>query len=178
MIVNVFEYLNLLQETCAQSGDGQLVWTPPMFASMQVFVFEDEWLDDEFTPFWLKYLDRYRDEHNLPLENNAERGICDEITERCGSLFSESARKKMGNVDCRAGAMFTRISLPPGMSLNRVPGPGGHELLVVATRPASKRPEDCTIRDVTLRAYEDQNGLHTPLFDAVNRGVVVRAQWV
>jgi hypothetical protein len=178
MLITVFEYLNLLQETCTPTADLAGVWTPPMFASMQVFVFEDQWLDDEFTPFWLKYLDRYRDEHNLPLENNSQRGICDEITERCGSLFSEAARKKVGDVDCRAGAMFTRIRLPGGVVLNRVAGPGGHELLVVATRPASKRPEDCTYKDVTLRAYEDQNGLHTPVADAVSRGVVFSSQWV
>lgn len=170
MLVNTYEYLNLLQEVCAGSGDGQLVWTPPMFASMQVFVFEDAWVEEVFNPFWWAYVTKYREERNQPLENNGRRGICDEITEHCVTHFNVAVRKLMGDADCRAGAIPTRVFLPAGCALNNVPGPGGHELIVLATTKNQK--------DTTLYAYESQNRRRTPLADAVAGGLVVRAQWV
>lgn len=179
MLITVYEYLNLFQEVCAPTQTvGEEVFTPPMFASMQVFVFEDNWVQDEFNPFWWEYLMAYRKERNQPLENNARRGNCDEITARCESQFSEAARKLMGDVDCSAGAKRTRIYLADGVSLNNVPGPGGHEMIVLATRPAGRPVESLTYKDVTLKAYEPQNRESIPLADAIARGVVVRAQWV
>lgn len=170
MIVNVFEFLNELQSTCAPTIEGQLVWVPPMFASMQVFVFDDSWIEEEFNPFWWEYLAAYRSQQNQPLENNARRGTCDEIAERCRSHFAEAARKFNGDVDCAAGAYFARIMLPAGGGLNNVPGPGGHEMIILATTKDQKT--------FKLHAYEAQNRLRTPLADAVAAGVVVRACWV
>lgn len=170
MLIHTYEFLNQLQAECAlESGDGQLVWTPPLYASMQIFVFEDAWIEEVFNPFWWEYMTIYRSQRNEPLENNAKRGICDEITERCGSHFSEATRKLMGDVDCRAGAMFARISIPAGTSINNVPGPGGHQNLILATHKNDK---------VLLSMYEPQNRLRTPLLGAVAGGVVVRAVWV
>lgn len=170
MLINIHEYLNHLQWATIGPVDGEIAWTPPMFSSMQIFVFDDAWIDDEFNPFWWEYMMVYRSQHNQPLENNAKRGICDEITARCESHFSEAARKLMGDVDCSAGAKRGRVMLPAGGSVNNVPGPGGHELIVLATTKNQK--------DVTLYAYEPQNRLRTPLADAIGSGMVIRAVWV
>lgn len=170
MIVPVYEFLNVFQAICAPTTEGGMVWVPPMFSSMQVFVFDDAWVEDTWNPFWWEYLRVYRQERNQPLENNQKRCICDAITARAETHFEEAMRRLVGDEDVSAGAKRTRINLPPGESLNRVPGPGGHELIVLATTKNQK--------DVNLYAYEPQNRLRTPLLDAVGRGVVVRAQWV
>ena len=170
MLINIYEYLQQLQEECAPTLSGELVWVPPMFASMQMFVFDDKWVEDEFNPFWWEYMTVYRNERNQPLENNAKRGICDEITERCMSHFSEAVRKLEGDTDCRAGAIATRVSLPGGTSVNDVHGPGGHELICLATTKDQQT--------VKLYLYEPQNRKRTALADAVSAGVIVRSQWV
>jgi len=170
MLISVYEYLSQLQEECAPTSGEAGVRIPDMFASMQVFVFDDAWVEDEFNPFWWEYLVAYRNQRNQPLENNAQRGICDEITERCGSHFSEAARKFMGDVDCRAGAIFTRGRIPAGEFLNQVPGPGGHQFLMLATTKNQK--------DFNLYAYDPQTRQRTLLADAVARGVIVRDHWV
>lgn len=170
MLISVYELTARLQEECAPTSSLEGVRLPEMFASMQVFVFDDQWIEDEFNPFWGEYLFTYRSERNQPLENNEKRGICDEITERCGSHFSEATRKLMGDVDCRSGAPFIRIRIPDGYALNRVPGPGGHEAILLVTTKDGKT--------FTLWIYEPQDRLRTLLSDAVAAGVSVRDIWL
>lgn len=170
MIISVYELLARLQEECAPTSGPEGVRTPEMFASLQVFVFDDKWVDAEFNPFWWEYLMAYRSERNEPLENNAKRGICDEISERCGSHFSEATRKLVGDVDCRSGAPFIRVRIPAGKSINSVLGPGGHEpLLLITTK------DQVTFN---LYIYEPQNRLRTPLVDFIADGGSVRDIWL
>ena len=171
MTIPVFEYLNLLNEqTLCPTGAGELVQVPRRFASLNVFVFDDASLDEEFTPFWLEYLKVYRKQHNQPLQNNVRRGICDEITMRCVSLFKESARMKLNDVEATAAAFQTRGDIPGGLVLNNVEGPVTHEFILVATTKNQ--------RDVTLYAYEEQNGRRVPLAPVCERGLLVTDQWV
>lgn len=170
MLISVYELIAQVQEICAPTSGPEGVRLPEMFASMQVFVFDDGWIEEEFNPFWGEYLFTYRSQKNQPLENNEQRGICDEISERCGSHFSEATRKLMGDTDCRSGAPFVRIRIPAGASVNRVPGPGGHQPLLLATTKDQKTFQ--------LFIYEPQNRMRTPLADAVAAGVSVRDLWV
>jgi hypothetical protein len=174
MFINTFEWQMLMATAC---GDLDDPW-PEMKASGQVFIFEEEWLDDTFNPFWWDYVVRYREERNQPLENSAVRGTCDEISEHCGIQFATAMRKLVGDVDCRAGALYTKITIPGGYVLNDVPGPGGHQLLTVGTHKRVADPSKLTIDDVTLHAYESQNRQRTKLADAVARGIRVRDQWL
>jgi len=170
MLITVSDLIARLQEECAATSGPEGVRLPEMFASMQVFVFDESWVDDEFNPFWWEYLATYRSERNQPLENNEQRGICDEISERCGSHFSEATRKLMGDVDCRSGAPFVRIRIPADAAINRVPGPGGHEPILLVTTKDGKT--------FTLWIYEPQNRLRTPLAAAVAAGISVRDIWL
>jgi hypothetical protein len=98
-----------------------------------VHVFDAEFLQEDFWPTWCEIVREVNAKvANRPLENNAKRGICDEITARFKSECAMSSRQTYGDSDVGPGMLEASLFIPHGYSLNHVPGFGAHRTAIVA----------------------------------------------
>lgn len=98
-----------------------------------VHVFDSEFVAHEFWPVWREIVIQINEKvKNRPLENNAERGICDEINTRFVAECALSTRQTYGDEDVGPGVLAASLIIPHGYNLNAVPGFGGHRTAIMA----------------------------------------------
>ena len=98
-----------------------------------VHVFDADFLKEEFWPVWQSIVFAVNSKvANQPLQNNARRGICDEITARFKAECAMSTRQLYGDEDVGPGVLEATVMIPAGYELNRVPGFGAHRTAILA----------------------------------------------
>lgn len=143
--------------------------------SAYVHVFDETQIQEEIWPVWCEIkAEVNRKVRNRPLENNATRGICDEITGRFKSELTMSSRQTHGDEDVGPGMVEASLLIPDKYSLNHVPGFGGHRTAIVAVtrdglswRPVFVEPQ---LRYANYKT--------TALPDALAAGVMLVECWV
>ena len=140
-----------------------------------VHVFDAEFLQEDFWPTWLQIVREVNAKvANRPLENNAVRGICDEITARFKSECAMSSRQTYGDDNVGPGMLEASILIPVGYSLNHVPGFGAHRTAIVALTSDGTNWHPVFVEPQLGYAQFKT----TPLTDAALAGVVVVECWV
>ena len=140
-----------------------------------VHCFDAEFLQEDFWPTWCEIVRETNAKVvNRPLENNAARGICDEITARFKSECAMSSRQTYGDENVGPGMLEASLFIPQGYSLNHVPGFGAHRTAIVAVtsdgvnwHPVFVEPQ------LPYAQYKT-----TPLPDAAAAGVALVECWV
>ena len=140
-----------------------------------VHVFDAEFLQEDFWPTWLQIVREVNAKVvNRPLENNAVRGICDEITARFKSECAMSSRQTYGDENVGPGMLEASILIPQGYELNHVPGFGAHRTAIVAVTSDGTNWHPVFVEpQLGYAQYKT-----TPLPDAAVAGVALVECWV
>jgi len=102
--------------------------------SSYVHVFDEDFIKEEFWPVWSAIVREVNSKvANRPLENNARRGICDEITARFKAECAMSTRQLYNDEDVGPGILEATVMIPQGVEINRVRGFGAHRTAILAT---------------------------------------------
>ena len=123
-------FQEFLQRVKAVFPDAQ---TQTIATAPYVHVFNADFLKEEFWPVWQSIVREVNSKViNRPLENNARRGICDEITARFKAECALSTRQLYGDDDVGPGILEASVLIPADYELNRVPGYGAHRTAIMA----------------------------------------------
>jgi len=140
-----------------------------------VHVFDAEFLQEDFWPTWCEIVREVNAKVvNRPLENNAVRGICDEITARFKSECAMSSRQTYGDENVGPGMLEASILIPQGYELNHVPGFGAHRTAIVAVTSDGVNWHPVFVEPQLSYAQFKT----TPLPDAAAAGVALVECWV
>lgn len=142
--------------------------------SPEVCVFDYDWFHETFWPYWCEV--RRTINQNLeeqPLQNNINRGICDEITKRMICELSICARRANVDKDVGPGAVEASVKIN-GIPLNYVPD-GLHRTAIVALTKDKGATFDCVFVEPQLKYEMFQV---TALIDAANNRVVLVEFWL
>lgn len=141
-----------------------------------VHVFDPEFLQEEFWPVWCETKRAVNNTYaNKPLENNAKRGICDEINKDFIVQLTKSTRQKYGDEDVAPGVLESSVMIPDGYALNLVPGYGAHRTAIIALKTDDSAGWQPFFVEAQLNYAQYEI---TPLADAVVAGVDVRECWL
>lgn len=140
-----------------------------------VHVFDAGFFQEEFWPVWSAIVKEInRAVPNRPLENNARRGLCDEVTKRFAAELCLSTRQRYGDEDVGPGVREVSVLIPDQYALNMVPGLGWHRTAIVAIttdgvawRPLFVEPQ------LNYAQYQT-----TTLDDAAVAGVIGHECWI
>ena len=148
---------------------GQVIAPAP-----RVHVFDEAWFRDTF---WIYFGDVKREINSKlptkPLQNNARRGICDELTKRLIAELTLCTRVAHNDEDVGPGAVEATVDIAPGAMLNRVPS-GLHRCAIVALTK-----DHVVWRPVFIEPQLDYANFETTdLLDAAGHGHQLVEHWV
>ena len=140
-----------------------------------VHCFNADFLQEYFWPTWCEIVREVNAKVvNRPLENNAVRGICDEITARFKSECAMSSRQTYGDENVGPGMLEASLFIPQGYELNHVPGFGAHRTAIVAVTSDGTNWHPVFVEPQVGYAQFKT----TPLPDAAAAGVALVECWV
>lgn len=139
-----------------------------------VHIFDEDWFQNEFWPKWTETVRAINEQlKNEPLQNNAQRGLCDEINKRLVVELTQATRQTHGNANVGPGVFEATVVIPAGYALNLVPA-GVHRAAIIGLTKDGKT--------VKLKFGESQLKYAqyqvTPLSIAKSAGVELPEFWV
>jgi len=138
-----------------------------------VHVFDAKWLQEDFWPIWCEIKRELNEAvSSRPLENNARRGICDEITKRFIAELTLSTRIKYADEDVAPGAQEVSVIIY-NEPLNFV-SDGAHRTAILAVTKDGQTWNPVFVEpQISYAQYQT-----TTLDDALARGVLLVERWL
>ena len=138
-----------------------------------VHVFDAQWLQEDFWPVWCETKRELNQTVPArPLENNARRGICDEITKRFIAELTLSTRIKYADEDVAPGAQEVSVIIY-NEPLNFV-SDGAHRTAILAVTKDGQTWNPVFVEpQISYAQYQT-----TTLDDALARGVLLVERWL
>ena len=134
-----------------------------MPGAVSLIVPSDDWLLDEFFPYWVKW------KTELGLEEGGRyqpgSGMCEWISREMLQRLAVCARKALPGRDVNPAAFEVRLGIPPGFVLNGVTD-GGHAPIVICTHDENQALNWWILESQSWTLAE----LRTPLKDAIVGG--------
>jgi len=134
-----------------------------MPGAVSLIVPSDDWLLDDFFPYWLKW------KTELGLEEGGRyqpgSGMCEWISRELLQRLAVCARKALPGRDVNPAAFEVRLGIPPGFVLNGVTD-GGHAPILICTHDENQARQWWIMESQSWTLAE----LRTPLKDALAGG--------
>lgn len=134
-----------------------------MPGAVSLIVPSDDWLLDEFFPYWVKW------KTELGLEEGGRyqpgSGMCEWISREMLQRLAVCARKALPGRDVNPAAFEVRLGIPPGFVLNGVTD-GGHAPILICTHDENQARQWWIMESQSWTLAE----LRTPLKDALAGG--------
>ena len=151
----------------ARADVAEICGSPPqvmeMPAALSLIVPSDDWLLDEFFPYWVKW------KTELGLEEGGRyqpgSGMCEWISRELLQRLAVSARKALPGRDVNPAAFEVRLGIPPGFVLNGVTD-GGHAPILICTHDENQARQWWIMESQSWTLAD----LRTPLKDALAGG--------
>lgn len=151
----------------ARADVAEICGSPPqvmeMPAALSLIVPSDDWLLDEFFPYWVKW------KTELGLEEGGRyqpgSGMCEWISRELLQRLAVCARKALPGRDVNPAAFEVRLGIPPGFVLNGVTD-GGHAPILICTHDENQARQWWIMESQSWTLAD----LRTPLKDAIVGG--------
>jgi hypothetical protein len=142
-------------------GDGVQFMEMP--AALSLIVPSDDWLLNEFFPFWCDW----KTQLGLPEGGRYQpgSGMCEWISRELLQRLAVCARKALPGRDVNPAAFEVRLGIPPGFVLNGVTD-GGHAPILICTHDENQTCNWWILEAQSWTLAE----LRTPLKDAIAGG--------